>query len=114
MPAQLTGNHAHALPGRGMLDPWQLVGKPLAKAAVKLANAFSVRRRACQAAGIDPLLDRDMRHRLPLKIALPAVCTVVVAQRPLDIDRMGVVPFDQVAAVAAHRPDELRQGFDET
>ena len=34
---------------------------------------------------------------------------VVVFQRALDIDRVGIVPLDQVAVVAVHRPHEIGQ-----
>lgn len=54
------------------------------------------------ASTIDPALDRDMRSRLKLKIALLGVMAVVALERALDVDRMGLVPFDQVAVIAVH------------
>ena len=42
-----------------------------------------------------------------LEIALLGVLAVVALERALDIDRVRVVPFDQVAVVAVHRPHEI-------
>jgi hypothetical protein len=57
-----------------------------------------------QAAAIDPFLDDDVRFRFALQIALAGVVAIVVLQGALDIDRVCVVPFDQVAVVASSWP----------
>jgi hypothetical protein len=51
---------------------------------------------------------------LKLEIALPRVFAVIAPERPLDIDRVGVVTFDQVAVLAIHRPHEIGQRVAET
>ncbi len=56
---------------------------------------------------IDPLLDGDMRFRFELEIALLRVSAVVVLEGALDVDGVCIVPFDQVAVVAVHRPHEI-------
>jgi hypothetical protein len=40
-----------------------------------------------------------------LQVAFFAIRAVVVLQRALDIDRMGVVALYQIAVVAVHGPD---------
>ncbi len=69
--------------------------------------AATVSGAAFQAALIDPSLDRDVRFRFELEVALPRVLAVVILERALDIDRMSVMPFDQVAVVAVHRPHQI-------
>ena len=41
---------------------------------------------------------------------LGGIGKVVLLQRPLDVDRMGVVALDEIGVIAVHRPDEIRQG----
>jgi hypothetical protein len=53
------------------------------------------------------LLDGDVGFRLELQVALFRLGAVVVVERPLDVDGVGVVPFDQVAVVAVHRPHQI-------
>ncbi len=65
------------------------------------------RRAAAQAAGVDPLLDGDVRPGLELQGARADVRAVVVVQRSLDVDRVRDVAFDEVAVVAVHGPDEV-------
>ena len=62
---------------------------------------------AVKPAVVDPLLDGDMRPGFKLQIALFGIVAVVVLEGALDIDRVGVVPLDQVAVVAVHRPHEI-------
>jgi hypothetical protein len=47
--------------------------------------------------------------RFELKVAFPGVLAVVVSERALDVDGVGVVPFDEVAVVAAHRTHEIAE-----
>ncbi|VVS97004.1 hypothetical protein SPHINGO391_120027 [Sphingomonas aurantiaca] len=48
-----------------------------------------------------------MRSRFQLEVALGRVGAEVVLQRAFDIDGVRVVPFDKVAVVAVHCPDEV-------
>jgi hypothetical protein len=59
-----------------------------------------------QAALVDPLQDGHVRLGFDLKIALFSVLAVVAPQRPLDVDRVGIVSLDEVRAVAVHRAHE--------
>ena len=49
----------------------------------------------------------DMRFGFELEVAFFGVLAVVALEGALDIDRVGVVAFDQVAVVAVHRPHEI-------
>ena len=62
---------------------------------------------AFEAAAVDPALDVDMRFGLQLEIAFFGVLAVVALEGALDLDRVGVVAFDQVAVVAVHRAHEI-------
>ena len=79
-----------------------------------LLQAFLACTAAPHTAIVDPLLNRDMRPGLQLEVALSRIGTVVVVERAFDVDGMGVVPFDKVAIVTVHGPDEVRQGFADT
>ena len=56
---------------------------------------------------VDPVLDVDMRFGFQLQVAFVGVLAVVALEGPFDVDRVGVVAFDQVAVVAVHRPHEI-------
>ena len=60
-----------------------------------------------QAAAVNPFLDSNMCFRFELQVAFARVLAIVVFEGTLDIDRMSVVPFDQVTVVAVHRPHEV-------
>ena len=60
-----------------------------------------------EAAAVDPSLDRDVCFSFELEVAFLRVLAVVVPESALDIDGMRVMPFDQVAVVAVHRPHEV-------
>ena len=107
--AQLSGNDLDLLPGRGVFDPQQVLRQSLAKAPVDFRDRCGCRRRALEPAGVDPLLDGEMGLGLKLEVALLGVFAVVTLERALDVDRVGVVTFDQVALVAVHRPHEVGQ-----
>ena len=47
-----------------------------------------------------------MRLGLQLEIAITGVPAVIAVKRELDVDRVGIVPLDQIAVVAVHRPHE--------
>ncbi|MFD0389274.1 hypothetical protein ACFQ4K_18165 [Tistrella bauzanensis] len=44
-----------------------------------------------------------------LKVPLLRVGAIVALQSPFDVDRMGIVAFDEIAVIAVHRPDESGQ-----
>jgi hypothetical protein len=96
----------------GVVGPEQTVGQQLGKAAVNLADALRSGGPPVQATLIDPLLDGDVGSRLQLQFALFGLGAVVVPERALDIDRVRIVPLDQVAVVAVHRPHETGEGAD--
>jgi hypothetical protein len=48
-----------------------------------------------------------MCARLHLQVALAGVLAVVVLERPLDVHRVRVVPFNEVGVVAVHRSHEV-------
>jgi hypothetical protein len=77
---------------------------------VNLANAFSSDGEAgFQSPAVDPLLRSDVCMRFELQVAFSGVFAVVVLERPLDVDGVRVVPFNQVGVVAVHRTDEVRE-----
>ena len=53
--------------------------------------------------------DQELFERLKaeLQIAFAGILAIVVLQGTLDIDRVSVMPFDQVAVVAVHRPHQI-------
>ena len=65
-------------------------------------------------ARIDPLLDCYMGTGFELEVALLRIVAEVVPERPLDIDRMGIMPFDQIAVIAIHGANESGQGRADT
>jgi len=56
---------------------------------------------------VDPFLNGDMRLGFELKVSLFRIGAVVVPHRAFDVDGMGVMPLDEVAVVAVHRPHEI-------
>ena len=66
-----------------------------------------------QPAAINPFLDGDMGFRLELQIALVRFLAVVVFEGALDIDRVGVMSFDEIAVIAIHRANEIGQGIEQ-
>jgi hypothetical protein len=111
--AQLAGNDAQTFMRVGLFDPEHVLGQRLAKTPMNVADAFCRHGVAVQTATIDPTLDGDMRLRLKLEIALFRISAVVVLERPLDIDRVRVVAFDEIAVVAIHRSDEIGERPDD-
>ena len=90
-----------------VLDPEQIVGQRLAEAAVDVRDCVGSDAAAFEASGVDPALDVDMRFGFQLEVALFGVLAVVALEGALDVDRVGVVAFNQVAVVAVHRAHEI-------
>ena len=105
--AQFAGDDLDLLLGRRVFDPQQIFGQHFAEAAVDFADGVGRDGAALEAAAVDPLLDVDVRFGLELEVALLGVLAVVALEGALDIDRVRVVAFDQVAVVAVHRPHEI-------
>ena len=61
---------------------------------------------------IDPPLHGDVRLGLELEVALARIGAVVVFQGAFDLDRVRVVPLDQIAVVTIHRTHEIGQRGD--
>ncbi len=51
-----------------------------------------------------------MRPGFELQIPLVRVFTVVVLERPFDVNRVSVVSLNEDGIVAVHDPDETGQG----
>jgi hypothetical protein len=64
-------------------------------------------RRFRHAIFVDPFLNGDMRLGFKLEVSLFRIGAVVVPHRAFDVDGMGVMPLDEVAVVAIHRPHEI-------
>ena len=105
--AQCAGDDLDLFFGRRIFDPQQIVGQRLAEAAMDFRDGVRGDGAAFEAAGVDPALDVDMRLGFELEIALFGVLAVVALEGAFDLDRVGVVAFDQVAVVAVHRPHEI-------
>src|SRR5712675_131526 len=71
------------------------------------ANAVAREGASRQTTGVDPSLYLDMRSGLALEVALAGIGAIVVLESSLDIDRVGVVSFDEIAVIAVHRPHEI-------
>jgi hypothetical protein len=82
---------------------------PRRTAPMDFANAVAGEDASRQTASVDPSLDLDMRSGLALEIALAGIGAIVVLERAFDIDGVGIVSFDEIAVIAVHRPDEIRE-----
>jgi hypothetical protein len=58
-------------------------------------------------ARIDPGLDIHVGAGFELQVSFGWILAVVVSERPLDIDRMRIVAFDEIAVVAVHRANQV-------
>jgi hypothetical protein len=108
-PAELAGDYPDPLLRERVLHPQELIRQLLAEAAMDLCERGARDRALLQPTRVDPALDRYMRRGFKLKIALPGVIAVVTFERALDIDRVRVVPLDQVTVVAVHCAHEFRK-----
>ena len=105
--AQFAGEHLDAFLRRRVHDPQQVVGQQFAESTMDFTKGIGVDGAAFETAGIDPLLDGDMRFCFLLEVARFGVLAVVVLKGALDINGVRVVAFDQVAVVAIHRAHEV-------
>jgi len=108
--ANLSRDHAEALAALRLFHPQERLGQPLAEPSMDLTEPLGGGPTPLQSALVDPLLDRDVRSGLELQVPLDRVGAVVVVDRSLDVDGVGIVALDQVAVVAIHRPYEVGEG----
>ncbi len=107
--AQSTRNNRQLFFALRVLDPKQIIRQELAKAPVCFDDAVDRGGAASEAPVINPLLDGNMGPGLKLQIAFSGVCAVVLPEGALYIDGMRIVPFNEIAVVAVHRPDKIGQ-----
>jgi hypothetical protein len=81
----------------------------LAETALNLADGIGGDGATFEAAVVNPLLNGDVCCGFVLEVAHLGVLAVFAVQGTLNIDRMGVVPLDQVAVVAVHRAHKSGQ-----
>ena len=106
---QAAGDHLVPFLRVGIFHPEQVSRELFAKAPMQFDEPTERRGTALGPTLVNPFLHRDMRLRLELEVAPLRIAAVIALQGALDIDRMGIVALDQVAVIAVHRPDELRQ-----
>ena len=106
---KVAGDYLVAFLRVGIFQPEQVFRELFAKAPMQFDEPTERCGTALDSTLVYPLLHRDMRLRLELEVAPLRIAAVIALQGALDIDRMGIVALDQVAVVAVHRPDELRQ-----
>src|SRR5215469_10921934 len=97
-----------------VFDSEKILGQQFAKAVVDFADRVGGKGAAFEATRVDPLLDSNVRSSLKLEVAFFCVLAVVVFKGALDIDRMRVVSFDQIAVVTVHRADESSERDQQT
>src|SRR5438477_5829078 len=92
--SEFPGRHPDAFPSGGVFNPQKILWQQFTKAPVNLTDALGFDSVAArQAAGINPLLNGDMRLGFELQIALAAIVAVVVLKGALDVYRVRVVTF---------------------
>ena len=105
--AEAAGHDGNAGARVRMIEAEHLFRQGSAEAPMRLAQALGGRGAAGQPTVVHPALHGDVRNGFQLQVPGARVRAVVVSQRPLDVDRVRVVPLDQVAVVAVHRADEI-------
>ena len=95
---------ASTLPSLRVFCPQQLIGQQFTKALVRFQQAFDCHRAAIETTGVYPCLGGDVCFRFKLQIALAGVLAEISLERAFDIDRVRVMPFDQIAKEAGPMP----------
>ena len=108
----LPRNDPDLLTSLGIGQPEQATGHSIAEPPVDLTQARRRQGKTVDSPVIDPGLNGNVRLGFKLQIAFSRIGAEVVSEGPLDIDRMGVVTFDQVAVIAIHRPHEIGKRTD--
>ena len=91
----------------GIFHPQQVVGQRGAEAMMDFSDQSAATGAPLRPPAVDPLLDVDMRFGFELQVAFLGVLAVVALEGALDLDRVGIMAFDQIAVVAVHRPHEV-------
>ncbi len=107
--AELSRFNHDSLACVGVFGNQQLRRQHRAEAAMQFDHHGRRGRRVRHPTFVDPSLHSDVRQRLLLKVALLGIGAVVVGSRPLDIDRVRIMPFDEVAVVAVHRTHQVSE-----
>ena len=81
----------------------------LAKAPVDFNDAVDRGGATSKPTPINPFLDGNMGLGLELQITLLGVCAVILFEGTLNIDGMRIMPFDEIAVIAIHCPNQLGQ-----
>jgi hypothetical protein len=97
-----------------VLNPSQIVGQQARKSAMYAANAIHGSFEILKASFVNPSLDFDMGFCFELEIPLLRVFSEIVIERAFNIHWMSIMALDEVAVVAVHRTDEVRQRFSQS
>ena len=109
--AQLAGNDLNPFLGRRVLDPEEVFRERFAEATMDFPWMDSaVRARPLESSAVNPFLDGDVSFGFELEVALFGVVAVITLEGTFDVERVRVVPFDQIAVVTIHRADEVDEG----
>lgn len=104
---KLSRDDGHAFIGVGIVHPQEIIGKPAAELQMNPADEVCRQGRGGSLSSIDQPLHLDVGDRLALQIPPTGIGRIVTAQRPVDVDGVGVVSLDQLRIVAVHRADEV-------
>src|SRR5688572_21303245 len=95
--------------GFGIGDLEEIRRQTLAESAMDFTERFDRASATSYSTIIDPFLYFDMCYCFELQIARLRLVAEVVSKSALNVDRVGVMSLDQVAVVAVHRANHLRQ-----
>ena len=107
-------HHRHCVAGLRVVHRQQLRWQQLAEVFVNLPDRFNSHRASRQPALIDPALNGDVSLGFKLQTAFTRIGTVVIPHRPLDVDRVSVVTFNQVRVVTVHGADQIGERLHHT
>src|ERR1700722_4169190 len=107
-PSQFAGDDTEPFFANRVIYPKQILGQQFTKAPVNLADSLRLDSKAAlEAAAIYPFLHGDVRLGFKLQIALAGILAVIVPERALDIDGVGVVALNEIGVVAVHGPHQV-------
>ncbi len=95
-------------------QPKQVIRNEVAEPSVNLAQGLCGQGMTVDSALIDPGLHGNVRLGLKLQMPPFRVRAVVIVAGTLDVDRRGVVTFDQVAVMTIHCPHQIGQRTDDS
>lgn len=104
------GDDAYAFPACGIFDPEKIIGQRLAKPAVDFADRLGRDNLAgFETALVNPALNLNMCFGFDLQVAFFPVLAVIVLQRAFDINRVRIVPLDEIRVITIHGTDKVRE-----